>query len=169
MSILICYDGSASSKLAVAVAAKTISHDHVVLLNVFSPPEAVLSDSFGTPDAIAGRQPDRLERQSVDFGREVLEAGREVARVHGLVVECRLERRQESVESTILAVAAELAADLIVMGSHGHTAVQENLLGSVSNAVVRSAAAPVLIVPLGKPQALDASSADRHRLEASTT
>jgi nucleotide-binding universal stress UspA family protein len=56
----------------------------------------------------------------------------------------------------ILRVANDLAADLIVMGTHGHTGLARALLGSVAEAVVRAAACPVLTIrmpmtPQGKP------------------
>ena len=49
-----------------------------------------------------------------------------------------------------LSVADEINAALIVTGTHGSTAVQSGLLGSVSNALVHSSQRPVLVVPAGK-------------------
>jgi nucleotide-binding universal stress UspA family protein len=48
---------------------------------------------------------------------------------------------------TILDVAGGVDADLIVVGTRGANAVQEQLLGSVSNGVVHHSRRPVLIVP----------------------
>ena len=47
----------------------------------------------------------------------------------------------------ILEHAAELSADLIVMGTHGRTGVGQLLLGSVTEAVAREADCPVMAVP----------------------
>ena len=47
---------------------------------------------------------------------------------------------------TIVRVAREHDADLIVMGTHGRTGVQHVLLGSVAEKVVRLAPCPVLTV-----------------------
>ena len=44
-------------------------------------------------------------------------------------------------------VAAEERADLIVMGVHGRGAVDLMVFGSNTNAVIRNAACPVLVVP----------------------
>jgi nucleotide-binding universal stress UspA family protein len=47
----------------------------------------------------------------------------------------------------ILDEVVKLKADLIVMGSHGHTAMYRVLVGSVSEGVLRGANVPVLFVP----------------------
>jgi nucleotide-binding universal stress UspA family protein len=47
----------------------------------------------------------------------------------------------------ILAEAERLHADLIVMATHGHSAVFNLIVGSVSQAVLRASPVPVLVVP----------------------
>ena len=47
----------------------------------------------------------------------------------------------------ILHEAAAHGADLIVMGSHGHGALYELLVGSVTAGVLQAAQCPVLVVP----------------------
>ncbi|HET9207785.1 MAG TPA: universal stress protein [Burkholderiaceae bacterium] len=54
--------------------------------------------------------------------------------VHGFASEC------------IAALANELKPDLIVMGSHGHSALGNVVLGSVANGVLARCKAPVLLV-----------------------
>ena len=51
-----------------------------------------------------------------------------------------------SAAETIVRVAQERDADLIVMGTHGRTGLQHVLLGSVTEKVVRLAPCPVLTV-----------------------
>jgi nucleotide-binding universal stress UspA family protein len=46
----------------------------------------------------------------------------------------------------IVAVATELGADLIVLGTHGRGGINRALLGSVADRVVRLAACPVITV-----------------------
>ncbi len=46
----------------------------------------------------------------------------------------------------IVKAAAEWAADLVVVGSHGRNAISRALLGSVAEAVTRHAPCPVLVV-----------------------
>jgi nucleotide-binding universal stress UspA family protein len=47
----------------------------------------------------------------------------------------------------ILRAAAQAAADLIVLGTHGHGMIDVALFGSTTHAVLRSAPCPVLTVP----------------------
>lgn len=56
----------------------------------------------------------------------------------------RLERGEAS--ALILKVAAELKADLIVMGTHGRGGLSRLLIGSVAEDVLRKAPCPVLTV-----------------------
>lgn len=48
---------------------------------------------------------------------------------------------------SVLAFARSLPADLIVMGTHGHSGFERLLLGSVTEKVLRNATCPVLTVP----------------------
>jgi nucleotide-binding universal stress UspA family protein len=57
----------------------------------------------------------------------------------------------------ILAAARDVGAGLIVMATHGRSGVRRAILGSVADAVVAQAAAPVLLVPPHAP----APSGDR--------
>lgn len=51
---------------------------------------------------------------------------------------------------TILKEISKLNADLIVLGSHGHSTVYELLVGSVTEAMLRKSPCPVLVVPARK-------------------
>lgn len=54
---------------------------------------------------------------------------------------------QGPTSQTILKEAEKLEADLIVVGSHGHGALYQALVGSVSEGIIRGAPCPVLVVP----------------------
>jgi len=47
----------------------------------------------------------------------------------------------------ILSEADRLGADMIIMGSHGHGALFDLLVGSVSEGVMRKSSCPVMVVP----------------------
>ena len=57
---------------------------------------------------------------------------------------------QGSIPDEILSLVREHAAELIVMGSHGHGALYHLLAGSVTTAILKEAPCPVLIVPSGR-------------------
>jgi nucleotide-binding universal stress UspA family protein len=44
--------------------------------------------------------------------------------------------------------AAGSAADLLVLGSHGHSRIRHTVLGSVSEDCIRKAACPVVVIPV---------------------
>jgi nucleotide-binding universal stress UspA family protein len=53
----------------------------------------------------------------------------------------------------IVEQARKLGADYIVLGSHGHTAVYDLLVGSTTHAVLKKSPCPVVIVPPRAPKA----------------
>jgi len=53
-------------------------------------------------------------------------------------------------DEVILAEAARIAPDVIVMGSHGHTTMGEIFLGSTAHRVTQQATVPVLLVRTGE-------------------
>lgn len=54
--------------------------------------------------------------------------------------------RQGDPRAVVLAVAEEISADLVVMGTHGRHGIARALIGSVAEAVVRTSHLPVLTV-----------------------
>lgn len=154
MSVMICYDGSPSAMHAIAIAAAVLPERHVTLLHVWNPPDPILTDAFSEPDVVAGSSGRALEQWCLDRGDQVLSEGGSLAAGLGLDVAVRLERCRDSVPATILQVAEELGA-IVVVGTRGVTAVQTDLLGSVSHEVVYRSHLPVLVVPA--PGARDAA------------
>lgn len=55
----------------------------------------------------------------------------------------------ENVAEALLDAAGTMAADLIVVGTHGAGGVERLILGSVADKVIRGAGRPVLVVPVG--------------------
>ena len=68
----------------------------------------------------------------------------------GINAEMLLIRGSAVIE--ILAMAEQYEIDMVIMGSHGHGALYELMVGTVSEGVLRHAACPALIVPSVKPQ-----------------
>lgn len=110
------------------------------LLHVAEPDPAFVGYEAGPAvvrDAVAAEVRDRNDDLQAR-ARSLRERGFEVTALHV----------QGETARTILAEAARLDADLIVMGTHGHGAMFDLLVGSVSQAVLRDSAIPVLLVPV---------------------
>jgi nucleotide-binding universal stress UspA family protein len=140
--ILLATDGSEGAELAasraVELAHSTDSELHVVHVG-FAP--AFLKGEPGT------RGYDRMLVEEIeDAARELLRkltwrveaAGGDVAGAH---------LRMGEVDLEIVGLAKKLGADLIVMGCRGRRGVRRAVGGSVSDAVIRNAPCPVLVVP----------------------
>ncbi|HBZ68950.1 MAG TPA: universal stress protein [Deltaproteobacteria bacterium] len=114
----------------------------LTLLHVAAPNPAFVGYESGPQSVRDGRarsmreEHSALQRQAARLRERGLDA-------HALVVE------GPNVE-TILREAQRLGSTMIVMGSHGHGALYDALVGSVSAGVIRGASCPVLIVPAGR-------------------
>jgi nucleotide-binding universal stress UspA family protein len=152
-STLICYDGSPSAQHALVLAYRSLDKRPKVLLTVWSTPERVHADSFGFDQH--GDEPfyARLCELVEHAADKTAEHGQQLAAELGLEVETRVERNHSTVSQTILQVADELDSDMILVGTHGATAVQPGLLGSVSNGLLHQSRRPVLVVPILDPTA----------------
>jgi nucleotide-binding universal stress UspA family protein len=90
-------------------------------------------------------------RDSVAFSSAMTAARDELTRLQK-----RLAQRGATVETTclpgapvavVLALAEQQGADYIVLGSHGHTALYNLVLGGTASAILQQAACRVVIVP----------------------
>jgi nucleotide-binding universal stress UspA family protein len=90
---------------------------------------------------------------------EITAAGEKAATQRLARLKARLESESISVETVqavgapvqhIAAEAERTSASYIVMGSHGHTALYDLLVGSTTHGVLKRAQCPVVIVPAGK-------------------
>jgi nucleotide-binding universal stress UspA family protein len=111
----------------------------VVLLNVTEPATGVVDYAIvvmsvaQVNEATVKHAVERL----AELERQMRDAGVEVETVHVL----------GSPVPEIVAEAKKRSADYIVIGSHGHTAFYDLLVGSTANGVLKRSPCPVLIVP----------------------
>ncbi len=110
---------------------------HVVQLPVIATDYGMLFENMGEFTVVAARDADRrLARLKAKLRAGGLRA--DTVRVIGFPALCILEQ------------ARKLAASYIVIGSHGHTAFYDLLIGSTASGVLKRASCPVVVVPARK-------------------
>jgi nucleotide-binding universal stress UspA family protein len=137
-TILVPIDFSDASGRVVEMAASLAEAfgSQVILVHVWEPePQFVGSDTgpLGVQNAVIGDPED--ERQLEAFKKKFGLPAALTIHIEG------------SIPDEILNLAKEHEASLIVMGSHGHGALYQLFVGSVTTAVLKRAACPVLVVP----------------------
>ncbi len=139
MKILLAVDDSKFSDAALQVVIAQIPPQatEVLVLHVVEP--ITLSPP---PQMSAGYAPELESR--VKDGRDLVEREAQRLRAAGFKADGAVE--VGDIREKIIDAAAELRADLIVLGSHGRRGVQRFLLGSVAEHVARHAQCSVEIV-----------------------
>jgi nucleotide-binding universal stress UspA family protein len=102
-------------------------------------------DGADLPPHAATHPDQERERAARDLAREIEslpESDRAAVTIASEVVEGRA--------ADVLSTAAA-DADLLVLGSHGHSRVRHTVLGSVSDECVRKARCPVVVLPVPQP------------------
>jgi len=147
---LVPTDFSDGSRRAIdrALALASESGAEVVLLSVFDLP-VYATPLGGAPDSAAMAAPEafvRSVREGLQRDLDTL-----VAELSGGAVTVRGRVAEGMAAATIVRIAEELDADMIILGTHGRTGFQRFMLGSVAERVVRTAGRPVMTIPLPAP------------------
>jgi nucleotide-binding universal stress UspA family protein len=140
--IVIATDGSERSIRAAQRASELLkTADAVTLLTVLT--EVPGDDAGGIEGSVYS-----AEEQESLWNEEMAEARDELSRTAQVLSNANVTKRIEvgDVAQTVVRVAEELAADVIVVASHGRTGLERLFLGSVSEHIVRHAHCPVLVV-----------------------
>jgi nucleotide-binding universal stress UspA family protein len=140
--VLVATDFSqhADRALSVAIDYAKLLGGAIDLVHVYSLPMPIASSIAGAPVAPPLPAPDEL----LDIHRQ-LET--RAARVRHCGVDCLTAAVEGYASLEIVAEAQKLGADLIVMGTHGHSGLRRVIFGSVTEHVLRKASSPVLVVP----------------------
>ncbi|MGI8904443.1 MAG: universal stress protein [Solirubrobacteraceae bacterium] len=149
--ILVCYDGSADAQAAVDRAGVLMPGAEATVLVIW---ETVLETMTrnGTLGMglgmIGGFDDDEKADAAIKQGAlDTATEGTQRAAAAGLLAQLRIESRHGDIAAAILTAAADVDADLIVLGTRGLGGVKSMMLGSVSHAVVHHADRAVLVVP----------------------
>jgi nucleotide-binding universal stress UspA family protein len=129
---------AAACAFATELAAKFGAELHVV--HVYRPPVEFLSPyDLSVPTSLDGDSRE-LARKSLD---------EEQRKVQAAGVKCEARLLDGIADQAIVKAAVELGADLIVMGSRGHTGIVHAVLGSVAERVIRQSPVAVITVKDG--------------------
>jgi len=131
-------DGSEHADRALEVARSVVSANGGSLLGVHSVEYLIGAGSKGAPTKLADE----------DSREEKIRQQLEAVASDGVPAEMKIVAAGASgAAHTVAKVAEEEKADLIVVGSRGHTPLAGLLLGSVTQRLLAIAPCPVLVVP----------------------
>ena len=142
VQVIVAYDFTPSAEHALARAIEVVArapHHVLHIASVLDPHDRFVGG--GAVRTITHETASRIQQLILDNMTKAF-AGRDTAAEVQVYVHARIG----SPASELLALAAELGADLIFIGSHGKTGVERLVLGSVSERVVREARCPVMVV-----------------------
>lgn len=149
--ILVCYDGSPHAAAAIDRAGALMPGAEVTVLSIWEPYADLLArtGAMGAGFSMAGVPSNMAEIDAAAEQAATVRAddGVVLADEAGLVARPAIAPSYGSVPDVILATAAELDADAIVVGTRGLSGLRSMLLGSVSHAVLQHADRPVIVVP----------------------
>lgn len=119
--VMVCWDGSRTAARAIGDAMPFLTRANAI--------DVVI---------VASEPAKNDELQGADIGQHLAR--------HGLKIDVkRIVRTDIDVTSAILSHAADISADLIVMGAYGHSRVREFILGGATHGVLASMTVPILM------------------------
>lgn len=147
-TILLCHDGSDGAEQAAARAVTLFPDGAFTVLTVWEPFVEVLTHGgFGLAFGAPMQDVEEIDAGIERAARGVAEAQASELTARGLAAEALVRARGVSVAGTILDVAGEVGADVVVAGSRGRGGLRSILLGSVAHALLQHADRPVLVIP----------------------
>ena len=148
--VLIAYDGSDVSRAAIRHAAELFPGRPTVLATVWEPGLAAVP--VGLTDMGVGALPadpatiEAVDRSQREHASTVAADGAELARSAGLAAEPQAVPDEVDVADTLIGIARERGAAVVVVGSHGISGLRKRLLGSVSRKLIEHCDRPVLVI-----------------------
>ena len=143
-TIVVCIDFSHGTERILKAASKLAKalQEHVYLVHVID--DTPLYTMYGMyPEEI----PAMAEYRELASSRARQKMEDAKARLEGMGVAVVSEILDGQPQSAIMDFAVKVATDMVVVGTHGHSAIGSVLMGSVASGLVRQAKVPVLVVP----------------------
>ena len=133
--VLLAYDGSPSSAVAIAAAGRLVKSRHAVVSNVWA------------------------RRSALDATQRTAAEGVRLAEAAGFRAEPLCVPERDHPWHALLDAARSAGASMVVAGAQGLSGIRRALLGSVSTGLVHHAELPVLVVPTGSSERIPARPA----------
>lgn len=142
-TILVASDGSTLAKRAVEHASEMakLTGAQLSVVTVSNPPPTFSAAEIGW--SVPGNVYEQIAAADKATAEQIFAQAKSASAV---ALASTLHIRNDSPAAGIMEAAQTLAADLIVMGSHGHSGLNKLLLGSQATKVLALATCPVLIV-----------------------
>ena len=138
--ILVPVDGSDTSITAIEHAAQLAQKIGAKITAI----QVLVLDPYIASEYLSAGQTNELIERARNYIQKNLDSVKEKFKELGVDVDTKLVEGQ-LVHREIIKATEELNADLVVMGSHGHTGLKKLFLGSVAQNVLTEIHLPVLI------------------------
>jgi nucleotide-binding universal stress UspA family protein len=149
---VVAFDGSAEAAAAVRAAASLFGDRRIVVVSVWEPGLAFAAAPGYDPTGMGypmptGEEVAMLDAVQRDHATATAEAGARLAQEAGAAAaEAYPVADRVRVADTVAALAEEMQACAVVVGTRGRGAVRSKLLGSTSAELLRCAPCPVVVV-----------------------
>jgi nucleotide-binding universal stress UspA family protein len=150
--VLVGYDASELAKAAVRHAADLFPERPAMLVTVWEPGLATMSLTPIYDVSMSGMLPpdpevtEAVDRAQREHASRVAAEGAELARSLGLAAEAHAVPDELDVAETLIALARERTAAVVVVGSQGMSWRRSRLLGGVSRKLIEQCDRPVLVI-----------------------
>jgi nucleotide-binding universal stress UspA family protein len=145
--VVIGYDGSRHARHAIELAARPLGAEAAVIVNVWH--RGLAGAEVAVPPAVPTAPPLHADADLEHRAQQVADEGAALARDAGLIAETEVRPGASvgDIAAGLIEVAEQRDADFIVVGRRGMSRLRAVVLGSVSEATVRDASRPVVVVP----------------------
>jgi nucleotide-binding universal stress UspA family protein len=145
---LVGYDGSPAARQALQGAIDLLGSVPILVVMIWEAglPFELAAVPTVEPAPIDIRTALELDQEAYDRARRMAEQAAADARAHGRTADGLVVADEMTPADTLLRLAAERDAAVMVVGRHGHRAVAEALMGSTTRELIRRAPCPVLVV-----------------------
>lgn len=135
-SLLVPFDGSASSKKALLRACELSKADNAEIAVLYVIPRYEEMVDFFKTEAIS--------KSLYQEAEKIVEAAKKLASAQGVQIKAAVQEGHAG--EKIVEIAGTLKSDLIVMGTHGWQGMNKAIMGSTAERIIAYANCPILIV-----------------------